>query len=162
MKAVLNLVATADWVVAWFPKGIQQLGFWSSELGSLGHDGFRDKGDGMYEIKYIRGGHSAAITEDMWDMVADFVLRGAESNAQAPAHKVLGPWAPKSGWARVVRGLGLFPPLVWGIIATLLYGGWLVIELALSATLPCHWLDYGRGAATALYALLIWLGVTRI
>jgi hypothetical protein len=42
VQEVANYVATADWVVAFFPKALQTLGI--QDLGSAGHDGFRSAG----------------------------------------------------------------------------------------------------------------------
>ena len=160
LKAVLNLVATADWVVAWFPKAFQLFG--SKELGSLGHDGFQRIGTGMYEIRYVRGGHGTAIEEDMWDTVAEFVLTGRKDAEKVPASKRANPPFARSFWEGLVRALGRFPPLVWVAAAAIFYCIWRLIALALAGILPDPSLDYAKGLATAIYALFLWLVVTRV
>ncbi|WNJ92167.1 alpha/beta hydrolase [Bosea sp. 685] len=76
IKAVMNYVATADWVVAIFPNALQR--FVSVDLGSAGHDGFDAEPDHprMLDIRYVEGNHSAGIKESQWDEIASFVLEG--------------------------------------------------------------------------------------
>ncbi|MFY0699011.1 MAG: hypothetical protein JXR11_14220 [Balneola sp.] len=80
VKKVLNFVASKDLVVAVFPKGIRKLLF--QDLGGAGHDGFTitHKNPGLkehiHQIKFIHGGHSAALTEKNWNTIAHFILTG--------------------------------------------------------------------------------------
>ncbi|WP_163130463.1 alpha/beta hydrolase [Agarivorans sp. Alg241-V36] len=77
IEHVYNFEATADWVVAFFPKALQSIGI--QNLGSAGHDGFKDSEVLVKNVRnhtYITGGHSAAIQEAMWDSIAQFVLTG--------------------------------------------------------------------------------------
>ena len=75
VEKVLNFVASRDWVVFLFPNSIQKLQW--QDLGSAGHDGFDEHSNpDIQEIKYIRGAHSAALQENNWDTIADFVLTG--------------------------------------------------------------------------------------
>jgi alpha-beta hydrolase superfamily lysophospholipase len=91
LHAVLNYVATADWVVAFFPRVLGIFTFF--DLGSAGHKGFRfpnpeksverpkDKKDNRdndprHQFKYVRGGHSAALVEANWNAIAHFILNG--------------------------------------------------------------------------------------
>lgn len=83
IKAVMNYVATADWVVAIFPNALQR--FPSIDLGSAGHDGFDEKPDEIggeadhprrYNIRYVAGNHGAGIKESQWNVIARFVLDG--------------------------------------------------------------------------------------
>jgi hypothetical protein len=78
---VLNYVATRDWVVALFPKGLQPWRIFN--LGSAGHDGFTEasRNGPVYEIKYIPGGHGAGHEELNWDDIAHFIVSG-----QPPTH----------------------------------------------------------------------------
>lgn len=74
---VYNFEATADWVVAFFPKAMQSVGI--KDLGSAGHDGFVEAEvltENVRNHSYIIGGHSAGIQEAMWDSMATFVLTG--------------------------------------------------------------------------------------
>ena len=53
VEKVLNYVATADLVVAVFPRAIQMLRI--QDLGSAGHDGFINKENEVEQVKYVRG-----------------------------------------------------------------------------------------------------------
>jgi hypothetical protein len=77
VQEVANYVATADWVVAFFPKALQTLGI--QDLGSAGHDGFRSAA--VSQVSFVKGAHSAAIQEDNWDAIADFILSGGPARA---------------------------------------------------------------------------------
>ena len=76
VEKVLNYVATADWVVALFPKGLEP---WKSfNLGSAGHDGFDEasKDGPVYEVEYIVGDHGAGHQESNWEDIARFIVFG--------------------------------------------------------------------------------------
>lgn len=74
VHAILNFVATADWVVAFFPKALQSIGV--QDLGSAGHDGFDSGRVVQPRALYVKGGHSAALQEQVWDSIAEFVVSG--------------------------------------------------------------------------------------
>ena len=94
VKRVLNYVATADWVVGVFPwaigwiqRGGDVLRRWLGrrprrDLGSASHDGFDDEyreagsGNGVWNEKWARGGHAAALEEGNWEAIARFVSGG--------------------------------------------------------------------------------------
>jgi pimeloyl-ACP methyl ester carboxylesterase len=73
VKAILNYVATHDWVVAFFPKALQMLPkalqkILRQDLGSGGHDGFAKLPQpSRQQVEYVYGGHSAALNEKNWD-----------------------------------------------------------------------------------------------
>jgi hypothetical protein len=69
---LLNLVATNDRVVAFFPKGLQPLRIF--DLGSAGHDGFR--ASVVTNSKYVVGEHNAGIGEEVWQDIARFIVTG--------------------------------------------------------------------------------------
>jgi hypothetical protein len=71
---VLNYVASADWVVAIFPRLLQKLRV--QDLGGAGHDGFSRELAGVTDVEYVRGRHSAALDEQYWRDIATFVLDG--------------------------------------------------------------------------------------
>lgn len=75
VRRVLNYVATADWVVAFFPRLIQRLGL-QPDLGGAGYDGFDRRSAGVTDVKYVAGRHSAALAEGHWPAIACFVLGG--------------------------------------------------------------------------------------
>jgi alpha-beta hydrolase superfamily lysophospholipase len=77
VRSIQNYVATADWVVGWFPAFFQ----WMAELfrrepdlGSGGHNGFLDDSTHQYAIEFVRGGHSAAIVPQNMANLALFAL----------------------------------------------------------------------------------------
>jgi pimeloyl-ACP methyl ester carboxylesterase len=76
VQAVLNYVATGDWVVAIFPKGMQPIRI--LDLGSAGHDGFKEASDHgpVRQISYIVGSHGAGHQERHWGDIARFIVSG--------------------------------------------------------------------------------------
>lgn len=84
VRRMWNFVATADWVVALFPKGLEPIRLF--DLGGAGHDGFASKPADIpfYEIRFVRGTHSAGIRESQWDEIAHFVLEGTPPQATNP------------------------------------------------------------------------------
>ncbi len=155
INAVLNFVATSDWVVAYFPKLFQVLGL--QDIGSAGHDGFAvtPGAPNIYQVTYVKGGHSAAIQEPLWDAIADFVVTGKADVASLPSiEKKHTFWIGAFGW---------FPPVIWGIIIAILYGLWKGIEWSIGgmAADPAT-RGFVTGAAAVAYLLLIWLTITRV
>ena len=119
VKAVANYVATADWVVAFFPKTIQMLGI--QDLGSAGHDGFASPS--VSQIEYVRGSHGAAIQEANWTAIADFIINGGE--ATTPTDLRSDQRSP------IVLLPGYIAPFVWVLIALVVFcGGWLIYFVA--------------------------------
>lgn len=100
---VLNYVATADYVVAWFPRMFNRVGV--RDLGGAGFDGFEVRGAGVHNVEHVVGGHSAALDEQHWTDMAEFVLSGTPPLAR-PARS---PW---QRWAAAV-----LPFVVWTVIA---------------------------------------------
>jgi alpha-beta hydrolase superfamily lysophospholipase len=95
---VLNYVASADWVVAIFPRLLQILRL--QDLGGAGFDGFVNapstvsaaaridperilEGQRVQDVEYVSGRHSAALDEGHWQDIARFVFDG-----DAPPHQV--------------------------------------------------------------------------
>ncbi|PUA28441.1 MAG: hypothetical protein B0W54_18530 [Cellvibrio sp. 79] len=155
VKAVLNLVATADWVVAFFPKFFELTRL--QDLGSAGHDGFAltQSTPNVHQITYVEGSHSAAIEEPVWDVIADFVLTG---NAEATNISAI-----CNNQNACVKSFGSFPPIVWAIIAGLVYAVWKGIEWLICATGADPVSQaFIEGVALTVYVLLLWLVVTRV
>lgn len=120
---VLNYVATGDWVVALFPKGMQPWRWFN--LGSAGHDGFdqgRKRGP-VHQVTYIEGSHGAGHEEEHWDYIARFIVAGEAppeqfpsfAERQSPFWRVIGEASPV-----------LFPALVLAVLAI---GGWILWPL---------------------------------
>jgi pimeloyl-ACP methyl ester carboxylesterase len=74
VNRIYNLVASSDWVVAMFPKAFQALKL--QDIGSGGFDGFTEKLNPEYQLKFVKGGHGAAIEERYWDDIAYFIVHG--------------------------------------------------------------------------------------
>jgi hypothetical protein len=138
IKPVVNYVATRDWVVATVPKFLQTIRW--LDLGSGGHDGFEAAGRSVHEIRYVPGPHNAAILEQHWDEIAEFVLGGPAPRLTLPAGSPpegmrassqdrgvvrLGHWSwvvvpltaaavVSSGWS-LLTPLGLPGPVIWPV-----------------------------------------------
>lgn len=130
VRTVLNYVATADLVVAGFPKIFQYLSFLKKDLGSAGFDGFTQNSTNsmVTEVHYVWGGHGAAIEEGNWDTIAEFIYSG----------KLLDPGAPEDPFDPIrptlFQIIGRMPLLAWlcAIIAALLGGtmiGWITFTI---------------------------------
>lgn len=137
VRKVLNYVATADWVVAFFPRAIQMLRW--QDLGSAGHDGFDGAEPGAVEqVRFVRGGHGAALNEGNWDAIAHFVLTGQKM-------------APPPGIASTRQSLAVKLP---GLVAPLLWAG--ILALVIMAY-PAIWnLDLAEWQRTLLVAGFTW------
>ncbi|MEO0802639.1 MAG: alpha/beta hydrolase [Cyanobacteria bacterium J06642_2] len=79
--AIRSYVATNDWIVGVFPGFFELLG--SKELGAAGHNGFQDSIVRSSEIRFIRGGHGAAMVEENYDAMAQFALGNIASPVSA-------------------------------------------------------------------------------
>jgi hypothetical protein len=137
VTAVLNYVATGDWVVAVFPHGLEQLRL--EDLGGAGHLGFGQEPPclNVENYQYADGGHGASLDKTHWNEMAAFVLD--ESNPPAfpkppsrnPPAKALAPSERVEWWGRHawLAWLGL-TTLVLGIAVALLHGsgaaGWVI------------------------------------
>ena len=153
---VLNIVATADWVVAFFPKLFQFLG--GRDLGSAGHDGFAlaEHTPNVLQLTYVKGGHGAAVEEDAWQTIANFIVN--DPSDAKPALPQPRKWR---NW--IVLLLGLFPPLIWLALVALLVAIWLGLYHAIAALVPDPtWTSFFVGLSLALYLLLLWRVVTRV
>lgn len=153
--SVLNLVATHDWVVAWFPKLFQWLGI--QDLGSAGHDGFQvaENHPRVAQVVAIRGGHGAGVEEQVWSTIAQYVITGRHGSTQLQT--MMG----KRSW--LVALLGRFPLLVWGLIFLLLGAAWWLIAMGLGNSIAEPWMEgFATGIALMLFLGCIWLVSTRI
>jgi pimeloyl-ACP methyl ester carboxylesterase len=157
VKRVLNFVATADWVVAFFPKALQSIGV--QDLGSAGHDGFTS----AYKIgevrepernidvrepkKYITGGHSAALTELMWESISGFILTG-KFTLPADVKKA----DDQSKW---VSYPAVVAPLLWVIIAC-------ILGIILYFLFKLRLREWEKTLVITAYFVVIWTALTEI
>lgn len=155
VRAVLNFVASGDWVVAFFPRFFEFLKL--QDLGSAGHDGFAVSRPQprLYQVKYVSGGHAAAIQESMWDLIAGFVVDG---------HAEITDTQPVQQRRSVLVDLpGRFPPAVWALILVLLWWIWTFIECLIQTVLPQGSTQtFVTGFALAAYFALLWMALTRL
>lgn len=165
VNAVLNFVASRDWVVAFIPKLFQLLRW--SDLGSAGHDGFGSKkrsdhkfelkedSKGVYQAIFVRGGHGAGIREPVWELIADFVLNGSVRTDNFPLEIAEGKQA------RWIDYPSRLIDLLWLATAVGVFFAGRYLYLAV-ATISDPSLAYVVGFSTALFLMVLWLIVTRI
>lgn len=144
VEKVLNYVASKDWVVAWFPNAMQMLGW--QDLGGAGHRGFES--DQVNEIQYVKGAHSAALHEDNWDAIADFVIEGKKIEPPAPIQET-----KQSFWVSTISKMS---PLLWlGIMSLLIWIGMLIWP-------ALNWREWRDVANFLLYIAGIYLVLTQV
>jgi pimeloyl-ACP methyl ester carboxylesterase len=115
VDAMLNYVAAADWVVAWFPGALETLRL--QDLGSAGHNGFMQarapsEALPLFERRFLPGQHGAALVERNWDDIADFIVNGVP-NKTTPMDLLA-----KRNW--LVAGVGMVSPVLWLFLLTVL------------------------------------------
>ncbi len=123
VQKVMNYVASADAVVALFPKGLQ--GIPIVDLGSAGHDGFEQHQSiaNLYPVKFVKGGHSAGIVESQWNEIAKFVVEGKVPILNSDnAMKDL-----VEEQNKVVKFLGEISGLSW--VALIFIFGWIAVAV---------------------------------
>jgi pimeloyl-ACP methyl ester carboxylesterase len=171
VKEVLNYVGNADGVVAFLPAVFEFLGLRWLDVGGAGAFGFREAEPmpalrkfvpidaahpvELTEVRYVSGGHGAAISEAFWPEIASFVLHGhVPERASVPRVVRV---AALFRWAPVFTLVGL------GIAGCLLALPLLVVAgVALTArdpvalANPLLW-SIGSGAAIAFSMGVSWL-----
>ena len=124
VEQILNYVATADWVVAIFPHGLERLGV--PDLGGAGHLGFTGDDTPVTNIEYVVGGHGAALRDKYWDEMSAFVLEGAAPQAHLP----------DTVQSATVTCLGLLAPLLWVALLILVPGIGYLLLMPLGLPVP--------------------------
>jgi pimeloyl-ACP methyl ester carboxylesterase len=114
VNAVLNYVATGDFVVAIFPKAFQLLGL--QDLGSAGHDGFSQVNNDITNIQFIKGDHGAALNESNWDAIAKFIVECDPNVLPFIPPEIIQDTNNGRGRSRRVVFLGWIAPIIWLII----------------------------------------------
>lgn len=144
-----NIVASADWVVAWLPKSVDW--WWRFDLGGAGFDGFRDAGksNAIHELKYVNGSHGAGIIEQHWDQIAGFIVDGT---ALSPTGSDL--YARKRSF--LIASIGMTRIVVPLLIAIF---GVLVPLSCLFLHVPWSWTF--EWSATRLLILVLYLALLR-
>jgi pimeloyl-ACP methyl ester carboxylesterase len=145
VEAVLNYVATADWIVAVLPGAWEMVN--RQDLGSAGHNGFKKLHPKVFQTRFVRGGHSCAREEDNWTDIAKFIV--AEEPQQEPNRLAV----PTQN--RIVVALGRTAPFWWlVIIAILVLLGWLSFSIGGNFHHPV--------LAVLVYSWVIWKIVSKV
>ena len=142
IEEVANYVATNDWVVAWFPGTFQKLRF--QDLGGAGHLGFESPL--VQQVTYVQGDHGAAIQEDNWQAIADFVL-GQSASSPSPLLK------QRHDWLSMIPGL-----LIWLVIVLVAFGGALGLTWVLTWQ---RWEEWQLTLALTAYIYAVWLFIKK-
>jgi hypothetical protein len=151
--AVANYIATTDWVVALFPKAFQTLHL--QDLGSAGHDGFLDplvlQLSEANKPQFIVGKHDAALKEQMWKSIANFILTGKLTCTQEmKIDKLISDKQPF--WLRIFSTIA---PLIWLGIVLMLYMGAKFVSL-----LP--FAEWERTLIIVGYVFILWTILTKV
>ena len=150
VAAIQNYVATADWVVGWFPGFFEWVaGLFGREpdIGSGGHNGFLDDVAHLHAIDYVRGGHGAAIVPGNMVNLARFAV--GEDVTPAMVSNLAGA-AERS---RLVEVLSKLCVIVWFVI----------VVLVLAVVLGPLLIGFSWATSWAVATLvLLWLLLTRI
>jgi pimeloyl-ACP methyl ester carboxylesterase len=155
VSALLNYVATHDWVVAIFSKAFQPFRF-VFDLGSAGHDGFNQykcRHPRLFESHYIEGSHSAALAETQWDDIARFIVSGTPIPGPPD-----GDFKRQRRWWMVALGW-LSTALVIGLIVAVVWFGIFLTKSAFSAS--GQWVTTGLAAACIIYWWIVYIVATR-
>ena len=134
VERVVNIAATADWVVAIFPKLFEQIADWLKrqptrgwlDIGAAGFRGFNDAGEpggSIQNIKFTEGPHSAGVDVSVrakLDAIAAFVIDGNVNALIATFHTTS---RPRKIWD-VASNLSY---LLWILLLGVAFaGGWWV------------------------------------
>jgi pimeloyl-ACP methyl ester carboxylesterase len=144
---VLNYVASADWVVAFFPKLFETVPI--QDLGSAGHRGFVGDGPGLHQVRFVKGSHGAAIQEERWEELANFIVNGVVP--------LPGGFATRQ--STVVWLLGVFPPIVWAALVTIATALGIAFSVSVGGLIP--WPISFSIVAAVLYLWIIFRVLTR-
>ncbi len=138
VKAVMNYVATRDWVVALAPNALRHGGKFF-DLGGAGHVGFQmSKPPFVTEMRYLIGQHSAGIKEERWDEIARFITEThpAPTTAAAPGYFL-------EHQPRDIRLLGWLSPGIAAILVMLAAVIFLELLFAAAGSSFLHYLSRG-------------------
>lgn len=82
---VRNYVGSADAVVSLLPCVFEQwpLSYVNRDLGSAGYNGFEDAKVRALEMRFVRGGHGAALDKDNVSSIVDFIMEGKKIDIES-------------------------------------------------------------------------------
>jgi hypothetical protein len=170
VKKILNFVATNDIVVGIFPNLFEMFPFFKQDLGGAGHKGFKfenednrnstrdfyydtNKQETIHQIEYIVGGHGAALQEQNWNIIANFILNGTVDLESLRQLKDDLPFRRNRNLYAEI--LGKFTLLVWVIILSIVVS---VGSLIILSSLVQIWI---KSVIFILYLSVLWQVLTR-
>ena len=155
VSRVLNMVEARDWFVTISPVDQAR----PYRFDPRGSD-FRSFDQGLSEpgsgsVRFVTGGHGGGLMETQWPRIAEFIVNDAFPRHPDPRHR-----SGRLGLGRWIASLS--PGALVLILIVLLFGVAVPFLLpdvipALAGSPAMLWL-----AATFVYALLVWLVVTRV
>jgi pimeloyl-ACP methyl ester carboxylesterase len=132
LTEICNVVATRDWIVGVFPGIYEAIGV--ADLGSAGHNGFRDNEGQRFAVAFVRGGHAAALNPNNYRAMSRFILDGdlpvLDSNLMSNDRCAFAVWASKFNWLIWLLGIGAILSLT---VAAYSFGGAISAALFLLA-----------------------------
>ncbi len=143
VESVLNLAASADWVVACLPWAFERLGLRGLDVGGAGFQGFSPpesvgaaaaEHPQVHNFCYVEGGHGAGIAEPMWPALAAYVVDGTIPSGPVQRTSNQEKWGQRAKWA----------PLA---IAGVLVGGFMGLVALFD--------DFALALWAAVYVLLV-------
>jgi len=157
VDAVLNYVGHADTVVAFLPAAFERLGLRGMDVGGAGAHGFVQAQEPhrsrlpfpLHEVRFVEGGHGAAIEEEYWPEIARFVVAGAEPARREVTRRA---WLERAfRWAPAATTAGVLIAAVL-LTAPLSAAAWVTAQLgaSISSTL-------GAIAAVLAGVVVSWL-----
>lgn len=142
IERVVNYKASRDLVLAFLTKPLQRLAWF--DIGAAGHDGFDAEGGAVMNAGPVEGGHSAAVSEDMWKDIAEFITDGTIPATKSVDRTELATWVGR-----------LSPVLLAGVVVLAVWVGIMIWNWSF---IP----ETGRGLAVASYAYGIVLALRKL
>jgi pimeloyl-ACP methyl ester carboxylesterase len=151
VRRLVNMVATADWVVAIFPSALER---WRRfDLGGAGFGGFTQAPEepAVRQVEFVAGAHSAGLVEPLWPYIAEFIVTG---ELRSPPHSYVKAsqsplWMAASRHSTLVLMLGLI--LILSPAVVMLY---IALHFSAATTVLV--------AATFGWLMLVWFVITRV
>lgn len=119
-EGILNLVGDKDGVVALLPGAWEKLGLKQFDVGGAGFYGLRKHvNDPPIQNVQVKGGHGAGISEQNWELIADFIKGSGKTEVTPEVEPVdtgrFGKAAPYFSLLGLFVGAALLCILVWWI-----------------------------------------------
>ena len=122
------------------------------DIGGAGFDGFTRNRGRVFETKFVRGGHGAALAPENISSIVDFIIDEKKTDPESlftPTRSGLMRYSSAACW------------IVWlALIALALILGWTwnqAFHAWLLPSLPAALMPYGTEIALAAYVFVLWL-----